>query len=312
MSGIGIILNRNAGRCRHLGLRELMRRTSLDPDSLRETSTVDEIADVARVFLAREIDILGIIGGDGSTHRILTEFLRVYGEHPLPRVALLCGGSHNAHAASIGIRGRPEKLLDCLIRQYRSGGHFCTTRRSMLRVEDGEETRHGFILATGFKYRFIRELNARGLNSSLKIVLLFLSWFFSYSSRRKNLMEMFRLEPGTITISGEMLPWELNNCVSASGVEQAGLGFVAHPRANETPHTFQADAFRVRPGTFARLLWACRRGRLPEHNDYYCTITDHLVYEAPEKVSYVLDGELYNGGTRLDVRTGPRIDLILI
>ena len=96
MAGIGIIVNRNAARVRSFRGRigEKLGFILGDPASLRETFEVSEIEDVARLFLDREIDILGIGGGDGSNQRVLSTFTRIYGDHPLPRVLLLRGGTH--------------------------------------------------------------------------------------------------------------------------------------------------------------------------------------------------------------------------
>ena len=89
MPGIGIILNRNAGKKRAFRgqIGEKLAFVLGDPGSLKETSSIDEIDDVAKAFLDREIDILGIGGGDGSNHYTLTTFIKTYGERPLPRVA---------------------------------------------------------------------------------------------------------------------------------------------------------------------------------------------------------------------------------
>ena len=68
MAGIGIILNRNAkkGQSFRGRIGEKLGFILGDPQSLRETFEVSEIGAVARLFQEREIDILGIGGGDGS------------------------------------------------------------------------------------------------------------------------------------------------------------------------------------------------------------------------------------------------------
>lgn len=314
MSGIGIILNRNAGKNRaYRGqIGEKLAFVLGDPDSLQQTSSVNEIDRVAAAFRDRDIDILGISGGDGSNHYTLSTFIEVYGDKPLPKVAFLCGGTHNAHAASIGVRGTPEKLLQAIVQKYQTRERLDSTRRKILRVNDGTGVRYGFSLATGFMYRFYQELHIRQDDTPLKVAALIASWFGSYFVRGKKIQEMFRLDPGRITINGETLPWEKNNGVSCSAMEKLGLGFTPYPRANETPHTFQAGAFCIRPGSFARIMWNFKRGRIPEHPEFHCTITDSLELQAEEPVSYVLDGELYHGGPRLEVNTGPQLEIILV
>ena len=67
------------------------------------TETLDEVRGLAREFKEKGIDILGISGGDGTNHRTLSTFLEVYGETPLPKIALLRGGTMNNLANQLGI-----------------------------------------------------------------------------------------------------------------------------------------------------------------------------------------------------------------
>jgi len=312
--GIGIILNRNAGKKRAFRgqIGEKLAFVLGDPDSLRETSSIDQIDDVAKTFLDREIDILGIGGGDGSNHYAISTFIKVYGDHPLPRVAFLCGGTHNAHALSVGVKGKPEKLLEKIMRKYHTNERFDITRRKVLRVDNGQKVHYGFSMATGFMYRFYRELYIRQDDSQIKVAGLIASWFGSWFMHGKMIREMFRLGPGKITVSGQTLPWESNNGVTCSTMEKLGMGFTAYPRANETSHTFHVGAFKIKIRTFARLMWVLRSGRIPEHPDHFNDITDQVVLEMKDPISYVFDGEIYHGGPRLEIRTGPSIDIILI
>ena len=64
-----------------------------------------ELARAVARFRAAEIDVLGVNGGDGTAHVVLTAFVRAYGAAPLPRLLLLRGGSMNTVAHGHGIRG---------------------------------------------------------------------------------------------------------------------------------------------------------------------------------------------------------------
>jgi diacylglycerol kinase (ATP) len=314
MAGIGIILNRNAGKQQPFRGRigEKLAYVLGEPDSLRETSSIEDIDDVARAFLERNIDVLGISGGDGSNHYTLSTFVKLYGDYPLPMIAFLRGGTHNAHAQSIGIEGSPESILERIVRRYHSGGKLPSVRRKLLKIDDGNGVRYGFSMATGFMYRFYQELHIRQDDTTAKVVMLILSWLGSYMIRGKKIREMFRLEPGTITLSGTPLPWKENNGISCSTMERLGLGFTPYPRANETIDKFQMAALRIKIADFIRLLWDFKRGRVPSHPDQINTITESVLLEAEQPVSYVLDGELYHGTKRLEVVTGPQIRLVLV
>jgi len=314
MGGIGIILNKNAGKNRVFRGKVGEKLTFVlgDPESLRQTGSVDEIGEVAEAFRERDIEILGIGGGDGSNHYTLSRFIDVYGDKPLPKVAFLLGGTHNAHGLSLGLSGKPEQLLERIMRKYHAGERFDITRRKMLRVDDGKRVHHGFSMATGFMYRFYHDLHMRQDDSQLKVAALIASLFWSFFTHGKRVEDLFRLEPGRITVSGRDLGWEVNNGVSCSVMEMLGLGFEAYPRANETPQTFQTGAFKCKPKTFARVMWDFKRGRIPRHPDHFNDISDHVVQESEQPISYVMDGEIYHGTQRLEIRTGPPLDLILV
>ncbi|MBW1806724.1 MAG: hypothetical protein JRJ87_00930 [Deltaproteobacteria bacterium] len=312
MAGIGVILNRKAGRPHRTGsrftqnLRDLLR----DPDNLRETNSLDEIDDVIKTFLERNIDILGICGGDGTNHYTLSSLVRVYAGQPLPTVAFLSGGTHNAHAASAGIKGDPESLLGKIVQNHNNGDGPETFLRKMLQVDDGHAVRYGFSMATGFMYRFYRELYIRKNDSPLSVAALFSRWLGSFAVRGKLIRHMFQLEPGKITISNKQLPWTENNGISCSTMEKLGMGFTPYPRANETIDKFHTAAMRIKTWAFIKLMWDYKHGHVPQHPDQVNTISDEILLESHSPVSYVMDGEIYDGSSRLLVRTGPQFRLI--
>jgi diacylglycerol kinase (ATP) len=313
MPGIGIILNRNAGKYQSFRGRigEKLGFVLGDPTSLWETGSVEEIEDVARKFLERKLDILGISGGDGSNHYVLSAFLRIYGDAPLPKVAFLCGGTHNAHAASIGLCGTPEKLLENIVRKYHTQEKFNLVARCILRVDDGLGVRHGFSMATGFMFRFMEELQQKQKDSPIKVAALLVSWIGSGIVGGKRIRTLFRLEPAKVTVSGRRIPWERINGVSASSMERLGLGFVPYPRAGETPTTFHVGVLKIKPAGFIKLMWYYKNAKSPDHPDLYNNISDHVLLEAESPISYVLDGEIYHGTNRLEIRSGRTLDLIV-
>ena len=267
VAGIGIILNQNAGRSRSYRERigEKLGFILGDPDSLRETCAVEEIESVARLFLERDIDILGISGGDGSNLHVLSTFIRVYGHRPLPKILFLCGGTHNANARSIGLKGAPEQILERLVRRYHAKDRIETTSRCILRLEDGTCVRHGFTVATGFWYRFFEHKHLERCHRPWKVVALIASLFGAFFSGSTRIKELFSLKPARITVSGKPLSWESTNGIAASTMEQVGLGMRPFSRAAEAPGKFHAMTFRIRPERFVRVSWRLLRGRLETH-----------------------------------------------
>ena len=116
MPGIGVILNpyskkfkKDPNRAKHMGF------IVGDKASCKETEDLDDLRRVAEEFKTRDIDILAINGGDGTNHCTLTTFLQVYREKPLPKIALLRGGTLNTVARSVGVKGRSEDILSNLL-----------------------------------------------------------------------------------------------------------------------------------------------------------------------------------------------------
>ncbi len=314
MAGIGIIINRNAKRVQSFRGRagEKLGFILGDPNSLRETFEVSEIESVARLFWEREIDILGIGGGDGSNQQVLSTFIRVYGDRPLPRVLFLRGGTHNACARSIGLRGTPETILDRVVRKYHAGDRIETTCRSMLRIEDDGGVSYGFTLATGFLYRFFELMHRGQHDSPWKVASLIASLFGSLFAHGARVEELFRTPPVHVTVAGKDIDWDSCNAAAASTMEQVGVGMKPFSRANESPDGFHALVFRISPGRFARLAPRLLRGRLENHSQHLSTVTGGLVIESAEPIRYAMDGDLFRGGPRLEIGAGPRLELVLV
>ncbi len=97
-------------------------RARLDGDGeVLDASTPEELEVAVRRFQAAEIDVLGVNGGDGTGHVVLTAFARAYGSRPLPRVLLLRGGAMNTVAHGHGIGGTPDAILKSVLEQRRRG-----------------------------------------------------------------------------------------------------------------------------------------------------------------------------------------------
>ena len=102
--------------------------------------------------LAREgIDVLAINGGDGTVSTVLTRLFEARPFETLPALALLSGGTTNMNAADVGLRGKPGRALERLMRRAAEGGlDPLTVERSVLRVGYGaaRPAVHGMFFGT--------------------------------------------------------------------------------------------------------------------------------------------------------------------
>ncbi|MBC8231279.1 hypothetical protein H8E77_17140, partial [bacterium] len=110
------------------------------------TKKPDDISEVAREFLDREIDLLVVSGGDGTCHLTLTKFIQVYGSIEFPLIVHTRSGTMNTVAHSLScIKGTPQKIVSTVVEKYRRGEPFTLTERNILKANDW----YGFIIGSG-------------------------------------------------------------------------------------------------------------------------------------------------------------------
>src|SRR5262245_18175886 len=83
--------------------------------------TVEELDATAVQLRQAAPAIIAVHGGDGTLHKTVTALGRVFGDAPLPPLAILCGGTMNVVASSLGIRERPSVFLAAIVEGDRSG-----------------------------------------------------------------------------------------------------------------------------------------------------------------------------------------------
>ncbi|MEZ4409640.1 MAG: diacylglycerol kinase family protein [Polyangiales bacterium] len=92
-----------------------------------------------------DVDVVGVVGGDGTVGVTVTAVARAWEGRELPAVAFLRGGTMNTVANAVGVpRGRPEALARRL-RGLVESGRFRTAPRGTVRARE----RLGFLFGTG-------------------------------------------------------------------------------------------------------------------------------------------------------------------
>ncbi|RME22751.1 MAG: hypothetical protein D6806_12455 [Deltaproteobacteria bacterium] len=313
MFSIGVVVNSRAGRKRlrpAIWQRRLERKLGAGDRLWRTTSTGDLRAVIAE-FLSAGLDVLAIAGGDGSNHLVLSELIRQAEGRKLPAVAMQCGGTHNAHAASLGIRGRPDVLLERILK-LRSTGRLPVTRRIVLRVQDGKRTHHGFSMAAGFMYRFYEALLGRGSDSTLKVATTLARWAGSALFDGTTLDGVFCPCAERLWLDGERIDFEGVNGVACSAVERLGMGVRAFPLAGRYADRFHVIATRATPRKLLQMVPSLWIGRAPRDGDLLSDTAAGIRLEHDSQIGYVLDGELYEGSRELSISAGPVFSFIKV
>lgn len=313
MPGIGIISNPHSRRNRRHP--EQMRRLAyiLGQDDNHElTNRIEDVGDAARQFKANDIDILALNGGDGTNHVTLTKFIEVWGERPLPKIALLRGGTMNTVSNSVGVKGTPSRLLANLVEKYYTNQPFETTQRDLIKVTDHSGSRYGFIFGNGLVANFLEVYYADGDPSpAIAAKLLGKAALGTLLNNELN-QRLFR--PFRARIQMDHAVWAERDYVSvlASTVDQIGLGFRPFIRSEETPHTFHLLGITSGALETVTQLPRIRLGLPVPEEKIRSAVAASAEFISEEPIGYTIDGDMHvaqDGYVKLEA--GPRLEIII-
>ncbi len=308
MPGIGIITNphsklnkRDPSRIRLLGY------VLGEKGTIEVTQSLEHLEEVAQKFKDNNIDILAINGGDGTISQTLSAFLRVYKEAPLPKVAVLRGGTMNVLAVNLGIKGRPEKILSLLLELASEPDALTTTKIPSLMV-DG---RIGFVYADGTCTRILEEFykNKSGTLGAvwLGVKLVFSSFVKGELFKRTVVQEKIEFRANGFPVQNHA-----TLSVLAATIRRLPLGLPFFGLIHKDSKVFQAISVTSTP---ERLLWHLPVVMLHNKENEslgklsYCT--DRLAVTAPGRFRYTLDGELYESqDSGVELKLGPVIEFV--
>lgn len=258
-------------------------------------------------FYERGIDVLAVNGGDGSNHVVLTHLIRRWGARPLPKIALLRGGTLNTVAQGIGLRGSPERILYRLQQRYAAGEPLATVQRTLINA-DGQ---YGFIFGNGLIAEFMSDYYREGEPSPLQGALTLWRGVVSAVSGGERTKRWFAPVEARVVVDGaDFLPRRFA-ALMAGGVTEIGIGFAPFGRAVDRPGRFQLVAIHCRPFDVVGELPYLYFGR-PWHphkaTEFLCS---HVTVEAARPFPFTLDGDMHACDGRLSLSAGPTIDLVV-
>lgn len=310
MPGIGIVTNphsklnkRNPERQKVLGYILGQR------GQMAVTNTIDELHSVALEFKEKGIDVLAINGGDGTISLTLTAFIKAYGTAPLPRIAILGGGTINVLRTNLGIRGRPEDVLFRLVEQHSAGAEFQVRSVPTLEV-DGN---YGFLFGDGVAASFLEafyknKTNALG-STMLLIRIAFASLFDRAFFRSVINTREYDLRPhGGRAVKLKALS------VMCSTLRLGPMGIPYFNMLAANPDKMECISFQIEESGFLWQLPVMVAGAIAGMNLFQQRIcTDVMEIEADSGRAYTIDGELFRANSEtITVNMGPRLDFVTI
>ncbi len=287
-------------------------RALLDSDGeVLDASTPDELARAVERFRAERIDVLGVNGGDGTAHYVLTAFAREWGDAPLPKLLLLRGGAMNTVAHGNGVHGGAERILrEVLIRQ-RHRYPLRTLERDLLRVRaDGGAPRYGFIFGTGSIVAFLEAYYATGRPSPAMAAALAARAILSALVAGRFAAALTRRERLRVATDGDEWPDGSFLALAAGSTPDIGFGFRAFNRCAEQPGFFHAVGLTGSVTQLALAVPRIRRGAPWRRRLAQDEVARALVVEG-ERPRFTVDGDLYAAERTIVVETGPAVEIVV-
>ena len=270
--------------------------------STERRDLVDAVAEGVR---ERRVATVAVIGGDGTISNVLTALHRAYRDAPLPRIALLRGGTMNTTANAFDVpRKQPEELL----RRLLAARAETIVARATLKVEG----RLGFLFSTGAMVGFLDALyESRESGRSLRALSLLArgSWDALTGGEGELIERIETPLSAAARVDDELHPARRYTLFAAGTIESIGLGFRPFPRAVECQNAFQLFAFHASLQTLARQLPRIRRGQPIANGLGFDPLAQRLELEAEAPFRYALDGDIYDASGKLVVEVGPRLEI---
>ena len=312
MGGIGIVSNplarRNRGRP---GVARALRERLGDDGEVIDASTPDELVRALERFRAAGIDVLGVNGGDGTGHVVLTALAEAFAGAPLPRLLLLRGGAMNTVAHGHGIGGSPERIQREVLIRRRHGFALRTVERDLLRIEgDRGPPRLGFIFGTGVVVTFLEAYYATGRPSPLVAAALVLRAMGSALVGGSFAAALARRAPLRVATDGEEWPDGSYLTLLAGSTPDLGLGFKVFHRCGEQPGFFHAVGVTASVAQVALAVPRIHAGRPWRRRHALDEVARDLLVEG-ERPRFTIDGDLYAAEERVRVTTGPALELVI-
>lgn len=305
----GVLINARAGAARSdPGFVERV-TALLPPGHVRATWSHEEIGPALDAFRKLELDVLALVGGDGTVGGTLTQLLERWPAQTRPAVALVPGGTVNTIAKALGGGAEPEAYL----RRLLSTGAREESRRPLVRVrgEDGE-VRSGMILALGAAVRWLEMYygdSAMGVRGAASVVGRVLA---SMSVGGELARRVFAPVPVSVEVDDTRLDLERFTLLGASSVRDVGLGFRPFHSAGNQPDRFHFLASDAGAARLALELPAFRLGLDPPRSCLQHYSARRVSLGFPEPQPWSIDADLHAPSRTLEVEASEPLRFVLL
>jgi len=308
MFSIGVIANQNSKLYRvNPGRVSTLEKTLGERGIFRATNDIKDLEATAILFKSKNIDILAISGGDGTCALTLTKFIEVYGTQILPKIALLRGGTMNTTAASLKIKGSPEKILKDLLSKLERNEDLVIAERNILKVNND----YGFIFGNGFFHNFLKIYYERAYPSVFKGFCLLSRAVISAAFNLKFSKEILHNFQAEMIVDGKKIDEKIFLSINCATIPYIGFGFNPYPKVLKNKDKFHLLGFPPKPFSVAKHMPEFFLGKELSDTDFIDITAGEVIIETKEPQGYQLDGDLKLGGNTIILRAGPRLKFIV-
>jgi diacylglycerol kinase family enzyme len=301
LPAIGILVNPLAGGVRRdPDLPERLRRILGGRGDLVVAEGREEITRAVEGFRAQGVQVLGVVGGDGSNMFTLTAATHVF-NGDLPPLAFLRGGSVNTVGRWLGLRGSPEQLLERLLRV---DPRHPTVDLHTMRVNGNVGFVYGAALLSNFYKSFYQQKDKGFAGALLHGARSVLGSVFGTELGRS----LYAPVRARIRTGGEEIPLRDYTLMMASTIPNL-LGIKVTYRAQERPGCFHFVASGGSRPELARRFHKGLLGRPLGGTNHVDVVTERLEVEFQRPQTYTIDGDLYDGD-RVVLEPGPRLTVL--
>jgi diacylglycerol kinase family enzyme len=224
---------------------------------------------------------------------------------PLPKVAILRGGTVNTVAHNVGLKGRPDEILARVVEHYRAGQEIPHSDLDLLEVNG----MYGFLFGACMPGRFFEAYYGGPTTGATWASVLAMRTVASAVARGSFAKWMFSPIPAEVTIDGRVLDSRAFTLLVAATVQNVGIGVRVPYRAGTVPGRFHLVASSLPMmnliGQFARVFGG-RPLRGEPHTD---TLAKKAEIKFEEMQTYTLDGDLFRA-ERILLAAGPRVSIL--
>ncbi len=312
---VGILSNPQSGRMKNTILRIRRISTQIEGGIYREASDKNGFETVLDEFGQCQLDLLVIIGGDGTIHAILSYIFSNQVFSSMPMMAVIPAGTTNMTAKDLHASGKPDKVFSRLVEKLSVPGPYPCIKRSVLRIKNGDDKPvFGLFFGAGiiadsvkYSHRGIRDLGITGEKVSCVVLLRYL--FFLLSGRSDRSIEDTRIHIKDNTVIGRDEDCLL---IFATTLNRLLLGL--HPYWGSEREAIHVTLVRKSPRRLWRSILPLLSGRgtgLSEDDGY----SSHNMKSLNLQITgdFIIDGEVYSADKKygaVHISAGETISVI--